>query len=757
MRQPIRSLVLLAPLALAACAITPASTPPAAAHTPTPVRYPEFLEQYAATSSFRLGQPKAITPTPQGDAVLFLRSAGPRSFVQDLWLFDVAAKSERVLLTAEQILAGKDEVLTPEELARRERMRMSSRGISSYDLSDDGNHLLVPLSGRLFAIDLTDRHAPKTRELKSDAGFPIDPQFASDGTKVVTVRNNDLYAFDLASNTETRLTTGGTDAVSFGTAEFVAQEEMDRRHGYWISPDSKTIAYQRTDTSKLETFTIADAANPGKSAQSWPYPRAGKANADVTLGLMPITGGATTWVDWDRVKYPYLARVDWPNNAPLTILVQSREQTEQLLLKVDPATGRTATLLRETDPAWINLFEAKWLRDGSGFLWTTEQDARGTNDRPRLELRNADGRLDSTLLDGRDNFKIAGFDHTGTAVILTRASDYKANQIWSYPIARGGGGAARHLGELRPHTFHAPVLSKRSDLWVCTESCADGSTDVVVGRGAGEIIGSIKSIAEEPPFMAAPEWTTVRAEGSELNAAVIRPRDFDRNKRYPVLNAVYGGPHSNVVTGNPRSYLLHQWIADQGFIVVALDARGTPGKGRAWERAIKNNVIDIPLAEQAAGTLALCAARPEMDSSRVGMYGWSFGGYFSVLAAERRPDVFKAAVAIAPVADWRDYDTHYTERYMGLPDANKAGYDAASALTYAKDLRVPLMIMHGTADDNVYTINSLRLTDALFREGKPFEFVPLSGFTHSVTEPKALSRLWERAAQFFKRNLGEPR
>ncbi|HYD02410.1 MAG TPA: alpha/beta fold hydrolase [Phycisphaerales bacterium] len=754
--RPIVPFLAVPVLALAACAVR--SELPRDGGAPA-VRNIGFLEQYAATSAFRLGLPKAVTPTPQGDAVLFLRSTGPRSFVQDLWVFDVPTRSERVLLTAEQVLAGKDEVLTPEELARRERMRMSSRGISSFDLADDGNRLLVPLSGRLFVIDLTDRSAPKTRELRSNAGFAIDPRFTPDGSKVVSVRGNDLYVFDLATNTETRLTTGATGSISHGTAEFVAQEEMDRRRGYWVSPDSRTLVYQRTDTAGLETFTIADAANPGKPAQSWPYPRAGKANADVTLGLMPLGGGATTWVDWDRTAYPYLARVDWPKNAPLTILVQNREQTEQLLLKVDPATGKTQTLLRETDPAWINLFHAHWLKDGSGFLWTTEQSASGSADRPRLELRNADGTLRATLLDGTDSFSIAGMEHTGEAVILTRAADHKANQVWRYPLPLSFGSALRPapIGGLAPHTFHAPVLSRRSDLWVCGETYADGTGAFVVGRGAGEILGTIGSVAEAPPFMPAPEWTTVGAEGSELNAVVIRPRGFDRTKKYPVLNSVYGGPHSNVVVGNPRSYLLHQWIADQGFIVVAIDARGTPNKGRAWERVIKGDVIKVPLAEQAAGTLALCATRPEMDAERIGMYGWSFGGYFSAIAAARRPDVFKAAVAVAPVADWRDYDTHYTERYMGLPDANKAGYDAASVLTYAKDLRVPLMIMHGTADDNVYTVNSLRLTDALFRAGRPFEFVPLSGFTHSVTEPQALSRLWERAALFFKRNLGDPR
>ncbi|MFT3683435.1 MAG: DPP IV N-terminal domain-containing protein [Phycisphaerales bacterium] len=438
MRTLICTVSLGLPLVLAACAVQPRTE--SAGDGAPKVKNLEFLEQYAATSSFRLGQPKAVTPTPQGDAVLFLRSTGGRSFVQDLWMFDVASKSERVLLTAEQVLAGNAEVLTAEELARRERMRMSSRGIASFDLSDDGNSLLVPLSGRLFVIDIADRAHPKVRELKSEgaSGFPIDPRFTPDGTKVVSVRNNNLYVFDLASGKEQRLTTGGTDAVSFGTAEFAAQEEMDRREGYWVSPDGEWIAYQRTDTSKVETFTIADAANPGKAAQSWPYPRAGKANADVSLLVASIDGGRPVTVDWDREEFPYLARVYWEKNAPLTVLVQNRTQTEQRLLRVDPRNGKTRTLLIETDPAWINLAGAAWLKDGSGFLWVTEQDSAGVSDRPRLELRSADGKLESTLIGGDASFGFGGFDQAGKTVVLTKSRDYSANQLWAYPLARDG-------------------------------------------------------------------------------------------------------------------------------------------------------------------------------------------------------------------------------------------------------------------------------------------------------------------------------
>jgi dipeptidyl-peptidase-4 len=810
-----------APASLAATPATPAAPAPAPAAPPAatvaPLKNPEFLSQFAATNRFRLGQPGGITVTPQGDAVLFLRAAGPRSFTQDLWLFDVATGQERVLLTAEQVLAGEEEKLTAEELARRERQRVSSRGIVSFQLDDSGNTLLVPLSGRLFIVDITDRSSPKKRELKAvdaaGSAFPIDPRFSPDASKVASVRNDELYVFDLATNTQTRITTGAGNGISHGTAEFVAQEEMSRSRGYWFSPDSQRILYQRTDTSPLEVFTIADPANPARPAQTWPYPRAGKANAIVSLHVASIANPAAPHVrvQWDSDKHPYLARVQWPKHGPLTILVQNRRQTEQVLLAVDPDSGQTRPLLTETDPAWINLEGdfPKWLPDGSGFLWMTEQIQPATEpeitlngvasepptDGWRLELRGSDGSLKHTLVAGDQALndfvgfapstdpRGAGFQPAAddkpinpTHVIVSRSPGAVGNNLWLVPMRSReaprsiteprASSAPSAPGEERP-TNHGAILSRRSEVWVHTTIGPAGEPRWFVRRGfdvAAQPVGELRSIAEQPPFTPAPILTRVLIDAARLpdgtvsprvplNAVVIRPRDFVPGRKYPVLNAVYGGPTTTVVNAAPRSYLLHQWLADQGFIVVALDNRGTPGRGRAFERLVNNDLMAIPLSDQARGTLLLAQQFPEMDTARIGMYGWSYGGYFAAMAAMRRPEVFKAAVAGAPVADWADYDTHYTERYMGLPQENVDGYARNNVLTYAKDLRVPLLIIHGTADDNVYLTHALKMADALFRAGKDFEFLPLSGFTHMVTEPAAVEQMWSRVARFFREHL----
>jgi len=705
-----------------------------------------FLSQWAATRRFELGHPEAVRLTPDGRAVLFLRS-GPRSFVQDLYEVDTTTGKERVLLAAASILSGGEEKLTAEERARRERMRVRARGITSYQLSGDGNKVLVPLSGRVFLVS---RAGGAVVELAVGAPSPLDPRFSPDGRHVAFVREGDLFVIDVPEGSETtsprRLTRGATDRITHGVAEFVAQEEMGRHAGYWWSPDSRTIAYQETDNTDVEVLHVADATHPERSPRSWPYPRPGKANARVRLGLVPVTGGKTTWVDWDRERYPYLATVRWSKNAPLTLLVQDRTQTEEALLRVS-VSGATETLLVEKDEAWLNLDQRMplWLGDGSAFLWTTERNGAW-----RLELRDPRGALlravtapDFSL---REVVSVSPEDRT---VVVSGGDDPTQRHLFRVSLDEGGA-EPRKLTE--EPGLHGAVFSRDHDLWVHAACTATAGRRMHVRRADGSIVTLLQSVAEEPPFTPNVELTTV-GESPRFHAAIVRPRSFESEGRYPVVVAVYGGPRAQVVTHSRRRYLLHQWIADHGFIVVSLDGRGTPGRGRAWERAIKGDLIDLPLADQVAGLQALGQRHPEMDLGRVGIFGWSFGGYFSAMAVMRRPDVFHVGVAGAPVADWRDYDTHYTERYMGLPDENRRGYQRGSVLTWARELSRPLLIVHGTVDDNVYFTHSLKMSDALFRAGKAHQFLPLSGFTHMVPDPLVTERLYARIVEFLGTHL----
>lgn len=712
----------------------------------TPIMNVEFLKQYAATHRFSLGKPGSIKFA--GDRVLFLRS-GPRSVVQDLYEFDPSTGQERVILTADQILAGKEEKLTAEELARRERTRSGARGIASFILSDDERTIFVPLSGRLFNID---RQTLKIDEIKPEGNnaFPIDPQLSRDASKLACVRDNNLFVIDLATNKQTQLTSDGGGSISNGLAEFVAQEEMGRFNGFWFSPDGSKIAYQRNDTSALEQFYIADPSNSAKAPQSWPYPRAGKANAIVTLGIVSTNGGDTTWVKWDREKYPYLATVKWAKNAPLTILVQNRRQTEEVLLSVDDKTGDTSPLLTETDSAWLNLAQScpKWLDDGSGFLWMTERGGAW-----QLELHDRSGKLIKTLtkaeLGLRDVIDVDqsnGFVYVGASDDQTQSHVVRVLLKPGTPNVEALTSGAGHFGA---------VFSKDHSKFVLSSAKPTSGSAWEVRSIDGRTLGALKSVAEEPNLV--PKFELARVGEKQFNAAIVRPRAFDPAKKYPVIVSVYGGPHGIVVSSARDSYLDEQWLADQGFIIVKIDGRGTPGRGREWERVTSKNFIDKPLEDQIDALSELGKSHPELDLSRVGITGWSFGGYFTCMATMRRPDVFKCGVAGAPVADFADYDTYYTERYLGLPSENSEGYQACNVLTWAKDLSVPLLLIHGTADDNVYFMHSLKICDALTRAGKSFEFLPLTGFTHAVRDPDIIISTHKRTIEFFKRNLGEPK
>lgn len=727
----------------------------AIAQTAPAIKNPEFLDQFAATYRFRLGTPRNITVLPDGSGVLFLRS-GPRSFVQDLYLFDMATGQERVLLTADQVLEGKAEQLTPEELARRERMRSASRGIAGFDLSDDGKRVLVALSGRLFVIDVpAGGSSLGITELKGADGFPIDPQFSPDAKRVACVRNGEIHVTDIASGKEARVTSGAGGTVSNGEAEFVAQEEMSRFHGYWWSPDNSKIAYQQTDTAGMETFYIADPVNPNAEPHAWPYPRAGKKNASVKLGVISASGGDTTWVRWDREAFPYLATVNWSMNAPLTILVQNRSQTEQVLLAVDDTTGATRELLREKDPAWLNIAEAcpRWTSDGSHFLWLTEQSPG--NDGWVLELRDAHGKHVRDL--------------AGPSIGLLNLAHFDAERHLAFVVATGSDPTQTHLyrvsidkpDNITPLTqvpdgtpgSHGGSFAKKSLAWVHSYSLLNGKQGWEVTRADGTTAGHIASTAEEPSIRAGVEIRRTNPGAEGFWTSIIRPRDFTPGKKYPVIDSVYGGPGSNTVSSASRGAVFNQWLADQGFIVVSIDGHGTPRRGRAWERTIKYDVIAGPLDDQALALRQLAKDIPEMDLARVGITGWSFGGYFAAHATMRMPGVFKCGVAGAPVADWRDYDTHYTERYMGLPDEQSEAYDRTNVLTYCDRLTVPLLIIHGTADDNVYFMHSLKMTGALFRAGRRFEFLPLAGFTHSVPDPTVTHRLNARVVGFLVEHL----
>jgi len=695
----------------------------------------KLLADAAATFNFRLGVPTPLAITKDG-AVLFRRTP-PRAFAADL--FELAPDGTvKTLATVADLMGSGEEKLSDAEKARRERSRTATRGVVDIDVSEDGTRVLVPLGGMFHLIE----RPGGAHKAVDPGGAAYDPHLSPDGTTIAFVRDGDLWAVSVGG--QARQLTKHPEGIEYGVAEFAAQEELGRRRGFWWSPDSKRIVFQRTDARAVDTIYVSDARHPERPAVPFKYPRAGTTNAIVDLGVIAASGGAPKWITWDLAAHPYLAEVDWPPQGALTALVLDRDQTEAVLLGIDPTAGTTKPLLTERDDAWINVGKGvpHWLDDGSGFLWSTER----AGDNWTLELRAPDGALVRTLTTPDFGLRaVVGAD--GKDAIVEGGTDPTRQDIWRIPLAGGGPQRVSDASGVSDSP-----LAKDGVIVVHDHLAAGGQRiRAVTASGTHEL----PSVAEQPSLVPTTKLETVQIGGRTHHVAITRPHTFDPHKRYPVIMKVYGGPHAVTVQSPRDGYVMDQWYADAGFIVVRSDNRGTPNRGRAWERAVLKDLITIPMDDQIAALKALGARYRELDLDRVGVAGWSFGGYFSAMAVLLHPEIFKAGVAGAPVTDWSLYDTAYTERYMKTPQANAAGYQSTSALTHAAKLSRPLLIIHGITDDNVHFANTLALIEALYVAGKRAEVITLSA-THMVPDPKLNLAREQVQIDFFRQHLGPP-
>ena len=709
-----------------------------ACRTTQPMSWPklnrDFLADAGATFNFRLGLPTPLAITRDG-AVLFRRTP-PRDFAADLYQLDSRTGAVKTLATVADLLGTGQERLSDAEKARRERSRTATRGVVDIDVSDDGRVVMVPLGGKLYLIDRTSG----ARRVVDPHGAAYDPHLSPDGRIIAFVRDGDLWLVSAEQGAPRRLTTH-PEGLEYGVAEFVAQEELGRRRGFWWSPDSKQICFQRTDARAVETIYVSDPRHPERAPVPFKYPRAGTANAKVDLGIISAAGGEPKWVH-QEARYSYLAHVVWPKKGPLTALVINREQTDLALIAIDPATGATKPLLTEHDDAWLNVDSGapKWLEDASGFLWMTEAKGAWT-----LELHDKDGALVRRLTTPEQGLR-ALVGVTKDAAIVEASPEAPKQAVWHIPF---DGSAPRAL---TPPEGVASARTEHDVVVLDVQPHAGGYHTYALAGGARH---ELPSLAERPKLTPTTQIETVDLEGRKHFVAITRPRTQDPSRRYPVLLKVYGGPHAITVVDSLDAYVMDQLYADAGFIVVRTDGRGTPGRGRAWERAILGDLITLPMADQIAALQAAGKRHPELDLARVGIAGWSFGGYFSVMAALLHPEVFKAAVAGAPVTDWTLYDTAYTERYMKTPQQNAEGYQSTSALTHAAKLDRPLLLIHGITDDNVHFANTLALIESLYLAGKVAEVITLSA-THMVPDPQLSVAREQVQIDFLREHLGPP-
>ena len=692
-----------------------------------------------------------MKPTEDGRHVLYLRApVGDPGARASLWETEVATGKSRELVTPDAALRGGAETVSAEERARRERQRIRGGGFTGFEASADGAVVILQLSGRLHAFSRADG---KLRELPTGEGA-FDPQLSPDAKRVAYVRDNDVYVLALDGGREVAVTRGGTELRPNGVAEFMAQEEFYRRTGFWWSPDGNHILYQQSDLSKVPEWTFADPAHPDRPPRMVRYPRVGAPHAVVRLAIASLRrpGRAHRHVTWDAARYPYLISAGWQKNAPPTIEVRDRAFKRAAVLAVDPDTGATRELVAEEDSAWINLDTSvpRWLPDGTGFLWSTER-----NGAYELELRGRDGKLVATVAPRAIGYRAAlAVDAGRKLVYLAASTDPNRVELWAASL---DGSAPRPVARRDDGSVMASFGEGDARAYAYLELTSRGAPSFGVRDVNGKTIATVPAGTRKPPFVPGLELTRL-ADGATI--AIIRPRNFDRRRRYPVIDAAYGGPWSKQVRADAYAYFEHQWLADAvNAIVVVMDTRGTPWRDRAWQRAFYRHYGDLPVNGHADAIAALARRYPEMDASRVGIYGWSNGGYVAAMAILRRPEVFKVAVSGAPVADLRDYDA-IMEPFFGPLDG--PDWDQASLLTWAAKPPTPdrparpLLLVHGTADDNVYFTHTLKLAAAMGLSGRPVELVPLIDQTHMVTEARAASALSLRMAAHLRTHLHGP-
>lgn len=773
-----------------------------------------FPRLRARTLRFGCGAPRSAQTVGDGSRALFLRSDGPEDLVTALWLswFDESGEHHETKLADPRELLGAtadSEDVPAEEKARRERAREGGTGIVGYSADDDGNRIVFTINGRLFLTEIawndeTGAPEPHTRELAGEwldedpeMYTPVlNPRIAPDGEHVLYTTGSYLMLVDIGGELGDRITAvygvsvedeDGNPAENtwkIGLAEFVAGEEMDRYDGFWWAPDSQHVLFESFDTADEPTWYISDPADPEKPAAGRRYPRALTRNADVYLTVITlafdendryagITGNAD--VDWDREAYEYVAAVSWRRGHDPLVLVQNRRQTRDQVLEVavaadGAALGATRVLEEHANEQWIDLVHGT--------------PAYTPDDRLVCSLNDMAADTNRLTVDGRP-FTPAGWnvravlDVTDDDVlaVVQRAPEI-ATEV---PRAWAGSGTASDAESLfgghDARSFDVVSIDYNGTITPVTTdpgqwTASRGERGIVVSgrdmRSAraqmrhilGEQSATISSTAAEPGF--APNVTFTRLGEHQLYTAIIAPSPsspYAHSDKLPVLMKPYGGPGFQQVVASQSFYWEGQWWADQGFLVVTADGRGTTGRGPAWDRAIFENMKDVTLADQIEAVNALPEAVsrlnadgrrpgvPAPDLDKVCMIGWSYGGFLSALAVLDAPNVFKAACAGAPPTDWTLYDTHYTERYLGLdPDV----YRRNGIVQDAPGLVRPLMLIHGFADDNVTIAHSLRLSQALMAAGRPHTFLPLTGITHMTNDETVAENLLTLQRDFLR-------
>ena len=681
-----------------------------------------FPRQYARTQRLSLGEPRSFTVAPDGSRVIFIRSHSGSDAVNTLWSLDTATGNERELLDPRTLNTDLSE-LTAAELRQRERAREGASGVTGYACNRDATRAVTVLGGSVVLIDL----------ISGDAMMPsietgvFDVRLSPDGNTISYLRGSSLCVASLTGD-ERVIASDSNEAVSWGNAEFIAAEEMGRFRGYWWSPDSQSIAACRVDVSPINVWHIADPAHPELPATEHRYPAAGTPNAMVSLHIISVATATATPVELSGT-WEYLNTVSW-NSAGLIAQTQTRDQKQIDIHSINPGTGKATIVFTDTDDAWVELVSGVPALQQDGTLVTCAD-----RDGARRLLVNSSAVTPTTM-------QVRSVVSAGSSIV------FMANHIstpWEIDAWAYNNGALEQITQ----SHGVASFSGSSSCYISRISTLETERAQFTVHTA-TATHDIASLAESS--LVQPNVRIMAVGPRGIPVAILLPRD-GLSTKLPVLFDPYGGPHAQRVVASRAAYNSSQWFADQGFVVVIVDNTGTPGKGSAWERGVINDLAQPVLDDQVEILRDLNDLEPRADTSRVGIRGWSFGGYLAALAVLRRSDLFHAAVAGAPVTDWRLYDTHYTERYLGNPATDASAYEATSLFNDADHLQQPLLLIHGLADDNVVAAHTLQLSSALLAAGKPHEVLPLSGVTHMTPQEVVAENLLLHQLEFLQRHL----
>ncbi len=711
----------------------------------------EALAGDAPLSGPSLTRPKIA---PDGSKVTFLRGKADDRNRLDLWAYDVASGRTERLVDADDVLPPDQEVLSDEEKARRERQRIAGlTGIVDYQWSPDGRQLLFPLGGELYLYDLDKSGAAAVRKLTDGEGFATDPKLSPKGGFVSFIRDRNLWVIDLATGKPAQLTRDGSDVIGNGVAEFVADEEMSRHTGYWWAPDDSAIAFARIDESPVPVQKRYEVYPDRTEVVEQRYPAAGDDNVKVQLAVVaPKAGVAPRWIDLGSEEDIYLARVDWRDARHLTFQRQSRDQKTLELVETDLNSGRQQVLVTETSRTWVPLHDNLRFLDDGRLLWSSERSGF-----EHLYVIDADGKSTALTRGDWPVDSVLAVDEDARQVYFSAGKDSPLESaVYRVPLA---GGAIERLSSV--DGMHSATFARNASVYVDNWSNPATPPQLTLFRNDGtriaDLVENDLDDADHPyaPYRAAHrpiEYGTLTAADGEtrLHYSVLKPTGFDPSHRYPVVVYVYGGPAAQTVK-QAWAPDFNQYLAQHGYVVFSLDNRGTPRRGEAFGGALYGRQGTVEVADQLKGVEWL-KSQPWVDGDHIGVYGWSNGGYMTLMLLAKASDQYACGVAGAPVTDWGLYDTHYTERYMNLPAANPDGYREARVVEHIDGLTSPLLLIHGMADDNVLFSNSTALMSALQKRGQPFELMTYPGAKHGLKGADLLHRL-RITEDFFARCL----